>query len=89
LGKEERVRYVENWGSDVKSGKLTSFPQAVKLEADETVVFSWIEYPDKAIRDACMGKVMQDPRMAGMQHVPMNGATMIMGGFETISDMSV
>ena len=81
------VRYVENWGTDVKPGKQTSFPQAIMAEEDEVVVFSWIEFPDKPTRDACFGKAMSDPRMAEMGMPPFDGARMIMGGFETISDM--
>lgn len=51
----------ECWGDDVPEGKLTSFPMAVKLKEDETVVFSWIIWPSRQARDAGMEKVMADP----------------------------
>ena len=52
----------ECWADDVKPGKSTSFPQAVKLKSGEAVVFSYIVYPSRAVRDRCNKKVMQDPR---------------------------
>ena len=57
------LRLVECWGDDVPTGKTTSFPQAVKLEPNETVVFSWVAWPSREARDAGMKKVMDDPRM--------------------------
>jgi uncharacterized protein YbaA (DUF1428 family) len=53
----------ECWGVDVPEGKLTSFPMAVKKKDDETVVLSWIVWPDKATRDDGNAKVIEDPRM--------------------------
>lgn len=76
---------VECWGDDVPEGKLTSFPLAVKREADETVVFSWITWPSKAVRDAGMKKAMDDPRLQpGQNPMPFDGKRMIYGGFEII-----
>jgi uncharacterized protein YbaA (DUF1428 family) len=76
---------VECWGSDVPDGKVTSFPLAVKLKADETVVFGWLIWPDKATSDAAMEKMMADPRMqADVNPMPFDGQRMIFGGFETI-----
>jgi uncharacterized protein YbaA (DUF1428 family) len=76
---------VECWGDDVPPGKLTSFPLAVQLKPDETVVFSWITWPSKAVRDAGMKKTMEDPRMKeGMDPMPFDGKRMIFGGFEVI-----
>ena len=81
------TRVVETWADDVKSGEHTSFPQAVKLEDDETCVFSWIEFPDRATRDACMAKVMEDERMdTSFDAMPVDGARMIFGGFEPLID---
>ncbi len=79
------MRVVECWGDDVPPGKLTSFPMAVKCEAEETVVFSWIEWPSKAVRDEGMKKFMADPRMEGTT-MPFDGKRMIFGGFQSILD---
>ncbi|MEW6373253.1 MAG: DUF1428 domain-containing protein [Pseudomonadota bacterium] len=75
---------------DVKPGKLTSFPQSVNLEDGEVVVFSWIVYPSKEVRDAANDKVMKDPRMAEFmkpENMPFDGKRMIYGGFEMLVDM--
>jgi uncharacterized protein YbaA (DUF1428 family) len=77
---------VEAWGDDVPDGKVTSFPMAVKATADETVVFSWIVWPDRAARDAGMAAAMKDERFAAMgpDSMPFDGKRMIFGGFEMI-----
>src|SRR5689334_15229520 len=79
--------YVECAGDDVKPGKLTSFPQAVKLKADEVVVFSWIVYNSRKDRDRIMKKVMSDPRVAKIMNpksMPFDGKRMFWGGFKPI-----
>jgi uncharacterized protein YbaA (DUF1428 family) len=79
------VKVVECWGDDVPEGKLTSFPIAVKREADEIVVFSWIIWPSKEVRDAAHKKVMADPRMQPDKNpMPFDGKRMIFGGFEVL-----
>jgi uncharacterized protein YbaA (DUF1428 family) len=76
---------VECWGDDVPEGKLTSFPMAVQRKDDETVVFSWITWPSKAVRDKGMEKAMADPRLQqGMNPMPFDGKRMIFGGFQVI-----
>lgn len=76
---------VECWGDDVPDGKLTSFPLAVKCESTETVVFSWITWPSKQVRDEAWKKVMQDPRMNPQNNpMPLDGKRLIYGGFQTI-----
>ena len=76
---------VECWGDDVPQGKLTSFPMAVKCQADETVVFSWITWPSRQARDAGMKKVMTDPRVQpDVNPMPFDGKRLIYGGFEVI-----
>ena len=76
----------ECWGVDVPEGKLTSFPMAVKLEEGETVVFSWMEWPDKATADAAFEKMQTDGRMEALGEMPYDGMRMIWGGFETFVD---
>ena len=79
---------VECWGDDVPEGKLTSFPMAVQRKDDETVVFSWITWPSKAVRDVGMKKAMEDPRLQqGMDPMPFDGKRMIFGGFAPILDV--
>jgi len=81
------TRMVENWGDDVPKGKVTDFQGAVQAKDDETVVFSWFEYPDKATRDAANEKMMADPRMKEMgANMPFDGQRMIYGGFDSIID---
>ena len=76
---------VECWGNDVPEGKLTSFPMAVQRKADETVVFSWITWPDRATRDEGMKKAMTDARIQAVGSANVfDGKRMIFGGFQTI-----
>jgi uncharacterized protein YbaA (DUF1428 family) len=79
------MRVVECWGHDVPDGKVTSFPMAVKLQSEETVVFSWIIWPNKEVRDQGMEKSMEDPRMQSSD-MPFDGKRMIFGGFEMMID---
>jgi len=83
------TRILECWGDDVPKGEVTDFHRAVQATQDEVVVFSWIEWPDKATRDAAMAKMSElvktDPRM-GPEHNPMpfDGKRMIFGGFAPV-----
>lgn len=80
-------RMVECWGDDVPDGKLNDFRGAVQAKEDETVVFSWFEYPDRATRDAATEKMMSDPRMEAMgANMPFDGQRMIFAGFDSILD---
>ncbi len=81
------LEYVECAGDDVKMGKLTSFPQSVKLKPDETVVFSWIVFQSRAHRDRVNAKVMKDPRLAKMmdpKSMPFDTKRMVYGGFKVL-----
>jgi uncharacterized protein YbaA (DUF1428 family) len=81
------TRHVEAWGDDVPDGKVTDFKGAVQAKEDETVVFSWFEYPSKAVRDAANEKMMSDPRMEEMgANMPFDGQRMIFSGFAPIVD---
>lgn len=81
------TRMVECWGDDVPDGEVTDFRGAVKAEEGEVVLFSWIEWPSKAVRDAGMKRMMEDPRMAELGEMPFDGKRMIFGGFQSILDM--
>jgi uncharacterized protein YbaA (DUF1428 family) len=80
------LAYVECVAEDVRPGELTSFPQAVQLQPEETVVFAWIVFASRADRDRINAAVMQDPRMSALAsgEMPFDGKRMIFGGFETL-----
>lgn len=81
------LEYNECVGDDVKPGKVTSFPQAVKLKPGETVVFAWAVYKSRAHRDRVTAKVMKDPRLAEMmdpKSLPFDGKRMFWGGFKPL-----
>jgi uncharacterized protein YbaA (DUF1428 family) len=79
-------RIVECWGEDVPDGKLTDFKRAVQASDGETVVFSWVEWPSREVRDAGMAKMREDPRMKDMSDMPFDGKRMIFGGFAPVVD---
>lgn len=83
------LEVVECVAEDVKPGKVTSFPQAVKLEDDETVVFAWIIYESREARDRINEQVMKDPRIEAMdpKSMPVDGKRMFWGGFETLVEL--
>lgn len=79
------IDYVECVGDDTPYGEVTSFPRAVLAKDDEIVIFSWIVYPSKEIRDAANKKVMEDPRLENMmKEPPFDGKRMIYGGFKPL-----
>ena len=82
------LKLVECWGDDVPDGEVTSFPMAVKCQPDETVVFAWILWPSRDVRDEGMKKVMADPRIQPDKNsMPFDGKRMIYGGFEMIVEL--
>jgi uncharacterized protein YbaA (DUF1428 family) len=86
------TRVLECWGDDVPNGKVTDFRRAVDAKKDETVVFSWIEWPDKATRDAAMGRMNElmktDDRMNPEKNpMPFDGQRMIYGGFMPVVEL--
>jgi uncharacterized protein YbaA (DUF1428 family) len=86
------LRVLECWGEDVPDGETTDFRKAVKASSDESIVFSWIEWPDKTTRDAAMAKMMDpgfvDPRMDPAKNpMPFDGKRLIFGGFAPVVDI--
>lgn len=81
------THFVENWGDDIPDGKLTDFKRAVKATPDEDIIFSWVEYPNKEVREKANEMMMKDPAMADMgKTMPFDGKRMIFAGFEPIND---
>ncbi len=78
------LQVIECWGDDVPEGKRTSMPMAVQRQPDETVVFSWILWPSKAVRDAAMSAAMADPDLP--RKMPFDGQRLIYGGFRPLLD---
>ena len=83
------LRTVEAWGDSVPDGKVTDFKRAVKATGDETVVFSWIEWPDKATCEEAAKKMESDPRWQEMPEMPFDGKRMMWAGFAPILDTDV
>lgn len=82
------VSLIHCWGDDVPEGEVTSFPMAVKCEPDETVVFAWIIWPSREVRDQAMPKLMEDPRLQpDVNPMPFDGKRLIYGGFEPIIEL--
>lgn len=80
------TQVVECWGDDVPDGKVTDFKGAVKARPDESIVFSWIVWPSKEVRDRGNEKMRTDPRMQPGPDMPFDGQRMIFGGFEVMLD---
>ena len=84
------LEYRECIADDVKVGKVTSFPQSVKLKAGETVIFAWIVYKSRTHRDRVNAKAMKDPRLAAIMNpksMPFDGKRMFYGGFKVMIDV--
>jgi len=79
------LRVVETWAADVPKGKWTDFHRAVKAKKSERVVFSWIEWPSRAARNAGMKAAMKDPRFAQFKKMPFDGKRMVLGGFSVLT----
>jgi uncharacterized protein YbaA (DUF1428 family) len=81
-------KVVECWGDEVPDGEVTSFPMSVDRKDDETVVFAWIVWPSKEVRDAGMAKVSADPRVQpDTNPMPFDRKRVIYGGFVPIVDV--
>ena len=82
------LKVVECWGDDIPDGKLTSFPIVVRKQDNESVVFSWIVWPSRQVRDDGMKKVMADPRSQPTANpMPFDGKRLIYGGFQILVEV--
>jgi uncharacterized protein YbaA (DUF1428 family) len=87
--KHGALEFRECIADDVKKGKVTSFPQSVKLKPNEIVFFSYIVYKSRRDRDRINAKVMKDPLIAGMdlKDMPFDGKRLVYGGFKVAVDV--
>ncbi len=67
---------------DAKPGVRTSFPQSVKLEADESVAVAVLTFASREDCARIKDAVMKDPVFANMGDVPVDGKRMFWGGFK-------
>ena len=84
------LEFRECVADDVKWGKRTSFPRAVKQKPGETVFFSYIVYKSRADRDRVNARAMKDKRVASMmdpKKMPFDAKRMFWGGFKVFVDM--
>lgn len=88
--KHGATQVIEGWGDDVPKGETTDFYRAVKAKDDETVMFSWVFWPDKATRDAGNEKIEAEFMAMGdaATQMPFDGKRMIFGGFDVIVNLS-
>ena len=88
LTEQGAVAVLEGWGDDLPRGKTTDFFMAVKAEDGENVVFSFVVWPSKTVRDAAWEKIMADPEMQpGAEPIPFDGKRMFWGGFDPIVEV--
>lgn len=80
------LQVVECWGVDLPKGKVTDFWRSVDAAEDENVVFSWIVWPSKEVRDAGHARMVADPAFEAMGLPPFDGKRMILGGFDVLLD---
>lgn len=87
--KHGALQVIEGWGEDVPTGKVTDLYSAVQAKEDETIMFSWVIWADKAAREAGNAKVYEDMVAAGTDktEMPFDGKRMIYGGFEALVEM--
>ncbi|MEO1081145.1 MAG: DUF1428 domain-containing protein [Pseudomonadota bacterium] len=78
------IEIFENWEHEVPDGEHTDFRKAIKAEAEEKVVASWVIWPDRETGDQAHKAMFEDPRMAEMSEMPFDGKRMILGGFEPL-----
>lgn len=77
---------VDVWSDNAPEGEITSFRKAVQATPDESIVVSWIIWPDKATAEAGMSAAMQDDSAMPEGGPPFDGKRMIFAGFEMLHE---
>lgn len=73
----------ESWSDEVKKGKVTDYFRAVNAKDDEVLVYSWMVWPSKEVRDKAMEDALKDERFKDFNPTGvLDGERMIMGGFK-------
>jgi uncharacterized protein YbaA (DUF1428 family) len=75
---------VEALGDGLEHGHTTDFYRAVQAQDGENIVFSFIMWPSKEVRDAAWEKIMADPEMQPGGEMPFDGKRMFWGGFKPL-----
>jgi uncharacterized protein YbaA (DUF1428 family) len=78
------IEIFENWELEVPDGEQTDFRRAINAAPGEKIVFSWVIWPDREAGANAHRRMWEDPRMKAIEHLPVDGKRMIMGGFEPI-----
>ena len=89
------IAYFEYVGDDMTLEGTKSFTEAAKATDDEEIVFGWVVFPSKDVRDSANKKVPQDPRMEKLvaplfnpERLIFDASRMIYGGFKPLIQSS-
>ena len=81
------LAYTEFVGDDLAMEGTISFKDAMQLKSNEVVVFGWVTFPSKEVRDLANEKVANDPRMellvAPISSI-FDARRMVYGGFKPL-----
>ncbi|MEL6656181.1 MAG: DUF1428 domain-containing protein [Bacteroidota bacterium] len=85
------LTYFEYVGDDLHLEGTRSFAEAVNATADEVIIFGWVVFPSREVRDRANAKVPTDPRMADLvgpltdpSRMIFDAARMVYGGFRPL-----
>ncbi|MCG8326164.1 MAG: DUF1428 domain-containing protein [Chitinophagales bacterium] len=85
------IAYFEFVGDDMSLEGTKSFIETVDAKEDEEIVFGWVVFPSKEIRDLANEKVPSDPRMKELvepltnpEKLIFDASRMIYGGFKPL-----
>ena len=85
------LAYFEYVGEDLKLEGTRSFPELVDAKEDEAILFGWVVFPSKDIRDLANKQVPTDSRMAELvtpltdpKRLIFDASRMVYGGFQSL-----